>query len=95
MAQQDLWHVEATGGFSAEIGGFRMVVQALKGTGREVRSPGFASGRRTDAHGLGHRRRLARRNGRGRANGRQMFQIRPASNDLAMSPCNLPPRNSP
>ena len=37
MAQQDLWHVEATGGFSAEIGGFRMVVQALKGTGREVR----------------------------------------------------------
>jgi hypothetical protein len=37
MAQQELWHVEATGGFSAETSGFRMVVRALKGTGREVR----------------------------------------------------------
>jgi hypothetical protein len=37
MVQQELWHVEATGGFSAEIAGFQMVVQALKGTGREMR----------------------------------------------------------
>jgi hypothetical protein len=37
MAQQEFWRVEATGGLSAEISGFRMVVQALKGTGHEVR----------------------------------------------------------
>ena len=37
MAQQELSRVEAAGGFSAEISGFRMVVQALKGTSHEVR----------------------------------------------------------
>jgi len=37
MAQDGLWNVEAAGGFSAEIGEFRLVVQALKGMGGDVR----------------------------------------------------------
>jgi hypothetical protein len=37
MVRHELWHAEAAGGFSAELLGFRMVVQALKETRGEVR----------------------------------------------------------
>jgi hypothetical protein len=37
MIRYELWHAEPAGGFSGELRGFRMVVQALKETRGEVR----------------------------------------------------------
>jgi hypothetical protein len=37
MVLHELWHAEPVGGFSGELRGFRMVVQALNETSGEVR----------------------------------------------------------